>query len=137
MATPEDCPIVASDLLDRTANTEVLDKINELELKIEASSEALRHELFWAAVKFMGIAVPIFAAIMLWVWGVIRDQASLNGELKARMDATEAAFDTNKISQARIESRLDEISRTIREDSRELRDALTRHLDGVRLEGEK
>ena len=136
MATPEDCPIVGSDILDRPSTTEVLDKINELELKIEASNESLRHELFWAAIKFTGIAVPIFAAIMLWIWGVIRDQAALNGEFRARLDATEAAFDTHKASQARIESRLDEIARVIREDSREVRDALTRHIESARAGGE-
>ena len=134
-ATPADCPIVAADLVEQTTHGDLLDKITEIESKVEASIEGLRHELFWAAVKVGGIAVPVFAAIMLWVWGVIREQAALNGELRARMNSTEQVFEHSKQSQARIEMRLDEINRYIREDSRELRDALSRHIDGVRQNG--
>ena len=123
-----ECPL-------ETTHHDLLNKIIEIETKIEDEIEGLRKELFWASIKVGGIAIPVAAAILLWVWGTVRDQAATNGELRARVDAAESKFEDSKLMQARIESRLDEINRYIREDSRELRDVLTRHIDGVLQKG--
>ena len=72
--------------------------------------------------------VPMLAAAFIWIWSTHSAQAAFNAGMRARIDSTAQTYQEARNAQQRVEIRLDEINRFLREDSRELRDQLNAHI---------
>jgi hypothetical protein len=72
--------------------------------------------------------VPATIGAFIWIWSTHSAQAAFNAGIKVRVENAAATYVEARESQKRVESRLDEINRFLREDSRELRDELNAHI---------
>lgn len=77
--------------------------------------------------RLMVICLPLLASSFIWVWNAYAGQQAFNADINARVQGNSKSYEEARATQARIESRLDEIQRFLREDSRELREEMRNH----------
>jgi len=82
--------------------------------------------------SFAAVAVPGVIAAFIWLWSTHAAQAAFNAGVAVKIDQTAEYAQESRDSRVRVEARLDEINRFLREDSRELRDQLNAHIREAR-----
>ena len=100
------------------SHADIMERIEQHENKIERWFV----KLISSFLAFVGLA-------FLWVWGTYTTQAAFNAEMNARTQGNMMSLESAKQSQGRIETRLDSINQFLREDSRETRDMIQKHLE--------
>lgn len=88
------------------------------------------HEKRFNQIIMLGLStlVPMLAAAFIWIWSTHSAQAAFNAGIRVRVDSTTQTYQEARNAQQRVEIRLDEINRFLREDSRELREQLNAHI---------
>lgn len=80
--------------------------------------------------RLVAAGIPFVAGSFIWIWSAHANQQAFNADINARTQGNSKSYEEARQAQARIESRLDEIQRFLREDSRELREEIRQHMRG-------
>ena len=91
--------------------------------KISESEEMVRRWFLKAAA----IMIPLVLSGFIWTWNSYANQQAFNADINARMLGNTNSYNEARAAQQRIEQRLDEIQRFLREDSREIRETIKDH----------
>lgn len=78
--------------------------------------------------RLVAAGIPFVAGSFIWIWSAHADQQAVNADINARVQGNSKSYEEARATQARIEARLDEIQRFLREDSRELREEMRDHM---------
>ena len=113
---------------DTITHRQLYDKLATHEDKMAAHEKRFNQTIMLA----MSTPVPLVAAAFIWIWSTHSAQAAFNAGMRARIDSTAQTYQEARNAQQRVEIRLDEINRFLREDSRELREQLNAHIREAR-----
>ena len=101
---------------------------------------AVSHDDLWEEIqavekraqdRFKGVllfVVPLALSGFVWTWNSYAGQQAFNADINARTQGNQKSYTEARETQHRIEQRLDEIQKFLREDSREMREALREHI---------
>lgn len=83
--------------------------------------------------KIVAIIVPCAFASFVWVWDSYSKQAAFNESVKGAVEYNKAiaqnAYESVELSRQEMGRKLDDIYKFLREDSRELRESLQKHIE--------
>ena len=98
-------------------HADIMEKIERQEKKMED----------WF-IRLIASIVPLAIGAIIWSWSTHADQLAFNADVNARVQGNQETFKEARANQERIARQLEEIYRFMREDSKELREALGEHI---------
>lgn len=107
------------------SHEDIYSRINEV--------KADMHKLL---IKVAMVVAPCVFASFVWAWDSYSKQAAFNESMKSAVevnkDIAQNAYTSVELSRQETGRKLDDIYRFLREDSRELRDSLQKHIEAVK-----
>ena len=104
------------------SHEDIYTRINEMKADI--------HKLLF---KVAMVVAPCVFASFVWAWDSYSKQAAFNESVKSAVEfnrgVAQNAYESVELSRQETGRKLDDIYRFLREDSRELRDSLQKHIE--------